>query len=77
MGRGRQKAKHMKVARRLKYYSPETDLDALQRELAGSDDQLVDAKEDADSPDADDGDWAVDSWSTEETSDSDDWEDYR
>jgi hypothetical protein len=37
MGRGRQKAKQTKVARRLKYYSPETDYDALQRELARSD----------------------------------------
>ena len=35
MGRGRQKAKQMKVARRLKYFSPETDLEALQRELSG------------------------------------------
>jgi hypothetical protein len=34
MGRGRQKAKQTKVARQLKYYSPETDYDALQRELA-------------------------------------------
>jgi hypothetical protein len=33
MGRGRQKAKQTKVARALKYYSPETDYDALQREL--------------------------------------------
>lgn len=33
MGRGRQKAKQTKVARKLKYYSPETDYDALQREL--------------------------------------------
>jgi hypothetical protein len=36
MGRGRQKAKQTKVARRLKYYSPETDYSALQRELSGS-----------------------------------------
>ena len=36
MGRGRQKAKQTKVARKLKYFSPETDLDALQRELASS-----------------------------------------
>lgn len=36
MGRGRQKAKQMKVARKLKYFSPETDLDALQRELHGT-----------------------------------------
>lgn len=33
MGRGRQKAKHTKVARQLKYYSPETDLSQLEREL--------------------------------------------
>jgi hypothetical protein len=37
MGRGRQKAKQTKVARRLKYYSPDTDYDALQRELTGPD----------------------------------------
>ncbi|MDO5672802.1 MAG: DUF3073 domain-containing protein [Actinomycetaceae bacterium] len=35
MGRGRQKAKQTKVARRLKYYSEEPDLAALQRELSG------------------------------------------
>jgi hypothetical protein len=34
MGRGRQKAKQTKVARELKYFSPETNYDALQRELA-------------------------------------------
>lgn len=33
MGRGRAKAKQTKVARELKYYSPDTDLNALQREL--------------------------------------------
>ncbi len=33
MGRGRQKAKHTKVARQLKYFSPETDLSQLEREL--------------------------------------------
>ncbi|WP_324649366.1 DUF3073 domain-containing protein [Georgenia sp. H159] len=37
MGRGRQKAKQTKVARRLKYYSPETDYRALERELASQD----------------------------------------
>ncbi|ROT33784.1 DUF3073 domain-containing protein [Micromonospora sp. HM5-17] len=36
MGRGRAKAKQTKVARRLKYHSPNTDLAALQRELGGS-----------------------------------------
>jgi hypothetical protein len=38
MGRGRQKAKQTKVARELKYYSPNTDYDALQRELGHSGD---------------------------------------
>lgn len=38
MGRGRQKAKHTKVARELKYFSPDTDLSQLQKELAGSSD---------------------------------------
>lgn len=36
MGRGRQKAKNMKVARKLKYFSPETDFNSLQRELSGT-----------------------------------------
>ena len=36
MGRGRQKAKHTKVARELKYFSPDTDLSALQSELGGN-----------------------------------------
>ena len=35
MGRGRQKAKQTKVARELKYYSPETNYAQLERELAG------------------------------------------
>lgn len=33
MGRGRQKAKHTKVARELKYFSPDTDLSRLEEEL--------------------------------------------
>jgi hypothetical protein len=36
MGRGRAKAKQTKVARKLKYQSLDTDLDALQRELTGA-----------------------------------------
>ena len=36
MGRGRAKAKQTKVARALKYYSPETNLSALEQELHGS-----------------------------------------
>lgn len=68
MGRGRAKAKQTKVARELKYHSPNTDLAALQRELAGtaaeSDEQLDDEYDeydvDEDSEDADeDPNWAV------------------
>jgi len=33
MGRGRQKAKAQRQARDIKYYSPSTDLSALEREL--------------------------------------------
>ena len=36
MGRGRQKAKHTKVARELKYFSPATDYSALERELTAA-----------------------------------------
>ncbi|MBK0420075.1 DUF3073 domain-containing protein [Leucobacter sp. CSA1] len=36
MGRGRQKAKHTKVARELKYYSPQTNYSELERELAAA-----------------------------------------
>jgi hypothetical protein len=44
MGRGRQKAKHTKVARELKYFSPDTNYGALEKELATphTDDQYVD-----------------------------------
>ena len=36
MGRGRAKAKQTKVARELKYSSPQTDFQSLQRELSGT-----------------------------------------
>lgn len=36
MGRGRQKAKHTKVARELKYFSPATNYESLEKELAGA-----------------------------------------
>jgi hypothetical protein len=60
MGRGRQKAKQTKVARELKYYSPDTDYDALQREL-GHHDAESDGLEDS-GPDSGDeyADWATD-----------------
>jgi hypothetical protein len=61
MGRGRAKAKQTKVARELKYHSPNTDLAALQRELGGSgqssddfDDEFI--EEDSDDDDDDDDD---------------------
>ena len=45
MGRGRAKAKQTKVARDLKYSSPQTDFDRLQRELSGSDGDDADQSE--------------------------------
>ena len=33
MGRGRQKAKHTKIARDLKYFSPDTNYNALEAEI--------------------------------------------
>ncbi|MFD2757322.1 DUF3073 domain-containing protein [Gulosibacter faecalis] len=47
MGRGRQKAKHTKVARELKYNIPETDYEQLQRELQGGGGQPIPAAESA------------------------------
>ncbi len=46
MGRGRQKAKHTKVARELKYFSPNTDYSDLQRELSGSGESQGEPNED-------------------------------
>jgi Protein of unknown function (DUF3073) len=73
MGRGRAKAKQTKVARELKYHSPNTDLAALQRELAGSgkssndtldeDDEYLDEGDEDTELDEDDdaanGNWAA------------------
>jgi DUF3073 family protein len=61
MGRGRAKAKQTKVARELKYHSPNTDLAALQRELTGKGtvepaDDEYDELADSDDEDSDDGD---------------------
>ncbi len=56
MGRGRVKAKQTKVARELKYSSPQTDFERLQRELSGassSDDRNGDSLDDW----ADEDDW--------------------
>ena len=59
MGRGRAKAKQTKVARELKYSSPQTDFERLQRELAGSDgdDDLNGSDGLADNGWADEDDW--------------------
>ena len=48
MGRGRAKAKQTKVARELKYSSPQTDFSRLQQELSGS------GEDDADQSEGDD-----------------------
>jgi len=63
MGRGRQKAKQTKVARELKYFSPDTDYDALQRELSRgrpAESEKTDSAEDGSEPDEFDeyADWA-------------------
>ena len=66
MGRGRAKAKQTRVARELKYSSPNTDLSALQKELTGGpssysapprakDDEYADRWSDGDADD----DWAA------------------
>ncbi|MDF2826620.1 MAG: hypothetical protein K0R68_4028 [Mycobacterium sp.] len=57
MGRGRAKAKQTKVARELKYSSPQTDFERLRKELSGS--------EADDTTDVDDG-LVDDRWSDED-----------
>ncbi|MCT9819320.1 DUF3073 domain-containing protein [Microbacterium sp. W1N] len=42
MGRGRQKAKHTKIARELKYDTYTVNFGALEKELGHQDDQYVD-----------------------------------
>ncbi|MFL6140915.1 MAG: DUF3073 domain-containing protein [Labedaea sp.] len=46
MGRGRAKAKQTKVARELKYSTPHTDFEALQRELSGAPEDGVEEQHD-------------------------------
>ena len=64
MGRGRAKAKQTRVARELKYSSPNTDLSALQKELTGAPSSYTAparAKDDDDDEDDEDADrWADD-----------------
>ena len=80
MGRGRQKAKQTKVARELKYFSPETDYTALQRELHGPDPFRVTGRSDAPEPavtekeETDEDEDDISSWSKySATDDHDDW----
>ena len=56
MGRGRAKAKQTKVARALKYYSPDTDLSALEHELHSTTDRYSSTARDDVEPDAEDDD---------------------
>lgn len=70
MGRGRQKAKHTKIARQLKSFSPDVNYDALERELAAKDSdsedyidrwaEFVDDDSDDDTTDEDEADTYVD-----------------
>jgi hypothetical protein len=57
MGRGRAKAKQTKVARELKYSSPQTDFSRLQEELGGSPTSEPDELDDADDSWRDQDSW--------------------
>jgi hypothetical protein len=57
MGRGRAKAKQTKVARELKYSSPQTDFERLQRELSGADQTNSNVDSDGGDPWQDEDDW--------------------
>jgi hypothetical protein len=69
MGRGRAKAKQTRVARELKYSSPNTDLTALQRELAGSSTSYSAPASSTDDDDEDDE--YADRWADDDA--DDDW----
>ena len=71
MGRGRAKAKQTKVARQLKYASSETDLAALQAELAGSGghDDHADSQPTADDDADQSTNGAEDQWSEDDNDD--------
>ncbi len=73
MGRGRAKAKQTRVARDLKYSSPNTDLERLQRELSNGSpyaDSQPDSGSSSSKADDDSDDWAgysdpdEDSWAS-------------
>ena len=68
MGRGRAKAKQTRVARELKYSSPNTDLSALQRELTGPPSTYPPPSA---AKDDDEDDEFADRWADDDT--DDDW----
>ena len=68
MGRGRAKAKQTRVARELKYSSPNTDLSALQKELTGAPSSYVAP---ARAKDDDEDDELADRWADDDA--DDDW----
>ncbi|MGD7001380.1 DUF3073 domain-containing protein [Corynebacterium halotolerans] len=72
MGRGRAKAKQAKVARQLKYSTPEMDLDSLQRELASQKPQ----RSFEDGPDDDDYEDLAERYADYADYDDEDFEDY-
>jgi hypothetical protein len=57
MGRGRAKAKQTKVARELKYSSPQTDFERLRQELAGGDREPGPSSNGFDDSFGDEDDW--------------------
>ena len=69
MGRGRAKAKQTKVARQLKYSTPDMDLDSLQRELASQ--RPTDSRSQDDDDDGDSYDDYVDEWDDDQDEDDD------
>lgn len=82
MGRGRQKAKHTKVARDLKYFSPDTNYGALAKEL-GTPGAAIDPKLEEDlgkwpefagatPADDDEDDQYVDRYATDDDEDDED-----
>ncbi len=73
MGRGRQKAKNTKVARELKYFSPNTDLNALEREIGTNNDdpQYEDKWADLYEDDAEPGEEPGETPAAENSGDSD------
>jgi hypothetical protein len=57
MGRGRAKAKQTKVARELKYSTPQTDLKRLQQELSGATDDSLNGADPVADEWVDEDDW--------------------